>query len=55
MDNQTAEEWKLQGNDRVKKGDHAAAYECYSKGLEVEPGRERAVNAVERIIDRFNG
>lgn len=33
----TAEEWKLQGNEEVKKADHAAAYESYSKGLEVEP------------------
>jgi len=34
---ETAEEWKLQGNEAVKKGDHAAAYESYSKGLEVDP------------------
>lgn len=34
---QTAEEWKLHGNEAVKKGDHAAAFESYSKGLEVEP------------------
>jgi len=34
---QTAEEWKAFGNEAVKKGDHAAAFERYSKGLEVEP------------------
>jgi len=37
MASQTAEEWKLLGNEAVKKGDHAAAFESYSKGLEVEP------------------
>jgi len=34
---ETADEWKLQGNADVKKGDHAAAYESYSKGLLVHP------------------
>merc|ERR1719454_1133493 len=34
---QTAEEWKLLGNEAVKKGNHAAAFDSYSKGLEVEP------------------
>jgi stress-induced-phosphoprotein 1 len=33
----TAEDWKLAGNEAVKTGDHATAYEKYSKGLEVEP------------------
>jgi len=37
MAQQTAEDWKLHGNEAVKKGDHAAAFEAYSKGLEVEP------------------
>jgi len=34
---QTADEWKLEGNEHVKKGDHAAAAASYSKGLEVDP------------------
>jgi len=34
---QTADEWKQHGNDAVKAGDHAAAYESYSKGLLVDP------------------
>lgn len=34
---QTADEWKNQGNEAVKKGDHAAAYVSYSGGLKVEP------------------
>jgi len=34
---QSADEWKLKGNEAVKKGDHAAAAESYTKGLEVEP------------------
>lgn len=33
----TAEEWKLAGNEFVKKGDHANALEKYSEGLKVDP------------------
>jgi len=33
----SAEQWKLDGNAAVKEGDHARAFEMYSKGLEVEP------------------
>jgi stress-induced-phosphoprotein 1 len=33
----TAEEWKVSGNEAVKKGDHASAYESYSQGLKLEP------------------
>jgi len=33
----TAEEWKLAGNEAVKQGDHATAYEKYSEGLKVDP------------------
>lgn len=34
---QTADEWKVSGNEAVKKGDHAVAYESYSAGLKVDP------------------
>lgn len=34
---QTAEEFKLLGNEAVKKNDHAAALDAYSKGLKVDP------------------
>jgi len=34
---ETAEEWKLAGNEAVKKGDHTEAYEKYSAGLKVDP------------------
>lgn len=37
VDGQTAEEWKSVGNEAIKKGDHAAAYEAYSKGLKSDP------------------
>jgi len=37
VDGQTAEEWKTVGNEAIKKGDHAAAYEAYSKGLQADP------------------
>lgn len=33
----SAEEWKVLGNEAVKAGDHAAALDCYSAGLAVEP------------------
>jgi len=33
---QTADEWKLHGNEAVKNNDHAAAYESYSNGLKVD-------------------
>jgi len=33
----TAEDWKTLGNEAVKKGDHATAYEKYTEGLKVEP------------------
>jgi stress-induced-phosphoprotein 1 len=37
VEGKTAEEWKEVGNDEVKKGKHAAAYEAYSKGIEADP------------------
>jgi stress-induced-phosphoprotein 1 len=33
----SAEEWKQLGNESVKAGDHAAAFESYSAGLAVDP------------------
>lgn len=36
-DSRTADEWKQLGNEAIKKGDHATAFENYSKGLEVDP------------------
>lgn len=37
VDGKTAEEWKEIGNDGVKKGEHAAAYEAYTQGLQADP------------------